>query len=438
MGNFRSSLHLSGRKEGFQVLDDVLPSECREAHGANLIYIHDLKRFFEPEVSFVGLSLQGMETGDKILEPLMLFRQLFRSARNAVGVCVPHFDEDMGEAPLSSLTQTREVLRTIFAMLHEFSSQTPFTLNVGSSFSQDGRRVTAALLSLLDEGPTLTQPFVVMRVRRGQNLHENDPHHDLLRRALELARHRQGIAFSLMDSTLNAQWLDAVAYTSKGYRVDPMTGDFLRGTREHHIVGSVSINLPLLVSESDREMERVLRLAARVLAQRQELIATTYNTYEVPGPQVLNLVGLSKCYPDDPLAAFSLLEKLAVWVTRLRREYGLEYLLAGTEARRQDSLSVEAEQQYLLRGGHCLVRPAGPHLSVDELYADLLAAFQAGISFLRYSVDDVRCLLCHTTVAAMGPCPLCGCPERREVLYDDGVLVGGVKHEGYQESASLR
>lgn len=424
-------------QRGLQILRDVLPRECREAHVAGLLHIHNLDRFFEPEVKLPGLSLAS-RLGDRELKPLQLFRHLLRTASGAVGVCVPHFDEDAGSVLTRDFSAVREILRELFLAFHEFCPKTTLTLNIGAAQSAEGRFVAEALLDLLDEGPTLTQPFVVMRVRRGHNLAENDAHHDMLLRALDMARHRQGFAFALLDSTLNYQWLDGVAYTARGFRVEPMTGDFLRGTRDHHIVGSVSINLPMLIGEADGELERILRLAARVLAQRNELVLNRYGTTNVPGPLLINLAGLSDCYPEDPLASFALLEKLSTEITTLRREYGLEYSLAATDNKRHHSYAMEAERQHMLHGGHCLICPAGPHLSAQELYAELERAVHSGVSFLRYAIDDVRCMKCHTTVAAAGQCPLCGCLERREVVYHDGVLVGGIRGDDNPEQAAFK
>jgi hypothetical protein len=425
MSNLKSILSLGEQKIAAEVLRDILPEDCRKAHHRGSIFIHGLGRFLDAEV--VLLDHCAAE-GPEFLRPWRWYRHLSRATKVGASLCAPHFDEDVGAALAVQPSQIKGLLQEWLLLLEEHVPEIHCTFNVGASFSPEAREVTSALLDLLDEGATKTNVFLVMRVRSGLNMRKSDPHYDLLERTLDMARHRQGTAFSLMDSTLNYQWLDGVTYTAEGLRVEPLTGDFLRGTRGHYITGRVSVDLLSVSNENREEIDTSLKLAARVLAQRLEFLSTNFGS--VFGPQIIDLKGLNDLFSRDVLGTFGLLDRISTVVSALSAEYGMQFALAATcDSDQQESLLFEAERQHILRGGHCLTVPAGPHLSVEELYAELLNANNAGVSFMRFGVTDVRCNTCHLAVAALGPCPRCGCVQRREVVNEEGRLFGGVKAE---------
>lgn len=430
MNNNRAWLRAGDEHLRQQILCEVLPEDCRQAYRQGLLDIHGLSRYFDREIAFVDLT--GVTAEEmSMLRPLEFYGQVARAAHFARHVCLPHFDQDFALAfGQLEVAEMREIIRSLFAKLEMFHPEVSFHINVGAAMSHDAEQVVSCLLDLLDEGATRTNPFVIYRIREHVNMREGDPGFELSTRALQLARHRQGLAFSFMDSALNKQWVEMVSYTGDGVRIEPLAGDLFRGVRGMFVNSIVTISLPQLYSGDWQDLNRVVRLAGRILAQRLELFTQVEPGSQTFGTNVINLAGLNSCFADDPVGSFALLDRLGFLLPSLSNDFGLPFTLAATDSLAADlglparriGMALQAEQQHKLPGGHSLVCPSGGYLPWQDLHSTLLAADKSGLSFLRFAPEDVRCGSCHLVVAATGPCPGCGNEERRRVDFMEGRL----------------
>lgn len=425
-----------------KVLEEIVPSEGREAIKQGGLFVHSLEHYFGPDLALPDYRGVGYLGGGELM--LGLAHGIKRDSFRAATLCLPHFDSDLGFL-CSRFWPHEDKLRHILSQLFEYFSQTPryeVTLNLGDDTTEEGRRLTRIVLNILASGHTHLEPQVVFRVRKGTSFESTDANFDLLMLALDLARDRKGIAFSLMDSALNSQWMNLVTYTAHGLRVEPEQCDLYVGCRGQVIPGRVSLNVPLLESYGEERLLQALGVAARLLAHRLEVVQPA--SLQRALPLIMNLVGLSS--HRNP---FECLELVSKRVLRLREEYGCNFLLSATAEEIQFRYSTPAPSsglmspvlaaslQHMLPGGHCYLVKAGTHRSKEELYQQLTEAQRAGVSFLRFTVEDTRCGACTLTVAALGPCPACGTESRRTVIYNGSRLEGSMRNADNPEGPTV-
>jgi hypothetical protein len=397
-----------------------------------LLEIHSLHRYFDRELLCPPVESFCNGNAAPGLGPLQWTGQLLRWFDIANSLCLPNFDTDFSQAfPGLCEAEMQVLLRSVFDHLDAARpGATLLHVNLGASVDQGAASCAHALLDLLDEGATRTNPFVVLRIREGVNLHPHEPLFSITQKALDLSRRRQGIAFGLMDSGMNREWLEFVAYAGDGLRMEPLHGDLFRGVRGTSVNGIVTLNVPPSHEADWPKIERSLHLAGRVLAQKLELMEDGKTGRVIPGTSVINISGLSFDTGASKLASFDLLEKIDARVAQMGLDFGLPMTVAIVESLDgaagqpyvSSGLSLAAELQHKLRGGHSLVIPTGSHMSWQDLHLSLCAAQAAGLSFLRFSPEDVRCGSCHLAVAAAGPCPACAYEGRRRVDFVEGRL----------------
>lgn len=414
------------------VLEQILPRDLRDAVGQGLLHVHSLGSYLEPDV--VTLELRQLPSRDPFLHATGLWRHMKRSANRGTAVVLGSFVSDLGHV-WRGFGNTRN----LESYLHEFFccvSEEPrvrLTINLGDDDEDAFIDVAGVVLKVLGQGPTYLEPQLVFRVRRGVNLEPDTKSHRLLLDALELARTRKGISFALLDSPMNSQWLGLQCFDGFGLRIEPQVLDLYSGTRGQVIPARVSLNVPLAFSFGRDFLLTTVDLAARLLAHRLELISqgspTSYCTDFCP--LVMNLSGIRELEGQE---IFTLLEELKFRVRKLQQHYGLNFILSSTAEKvpfafasqrgRMQALDAvsAASLEPFLPGGHCMVIPSGPHHSCEELYKQLQDMERAGVSFVSFDVEDVRCASCHLSVAAVGACPVCGGQRRRRVYEEGGRL----------------
>lgn len=411
------------------VLEEVLPEDCRSACRLGLLEVHNLHRYFEPEVICPDFPVISV-LASRLTGPLRWSDEMLRCFDSAPTVCLANFDIDFAQAFVGFTRNEYTMLMR--AILDHLSLARPLGslhVNIGATVDRSAAACAETLLELLDEGATRTSPFVIHRVREGVNLRTGDPGFYLTQRALQLSRLRQGIAFSLLDSELNREWLESTAYTGDGVRLEPLHGDLFRGARGVTVNGIVTVNVPQAAEEDWPALQRTLYLAGRILAQKLELMVSGGTAGATSGANLINLAGL-RFGAANSLGGFAVLEKIVGRVAQIERDLGLSLAIATMEpletmtgqGHAETGLVLEAQRQHQLRGGHSLVLPSGAHMSWEELHAVLCSAHRAGVSFIRFSPDDIRCNVCHLPVAAPGACPECGSEARRTVDFVEGRL----------------
>lgn len=419
-----------------RVLGEVLPQECSSACRQGLLEVHSLHRYFEREVFAPDMPLADPK-GEQLTWPLRWSGEIIRRLDSAPVLCLGHFAADFAQAfPGLSRSSYTSLLRDFFAHWAIARPKANIHINLGATLDGPAIACAEALLELLDAGATLTNPFVVLRIRDGVNLSQGDPLFHVTRRALEISLLRQGIGFSLMDSELNREWLECGAYTGDGVRLEPVHGNLFQGARDVYVNGIVTVTVPASPQDDWATLDRTLYLAARVLAQKLELLRADGSFAPESGSNIINLAGLN-FGAESNLEAFAVLERIVARVQQMEGDLGLSLSVAILESLNHatgvpqvsSSLVLEAQRQHQLRGGHSLILPAGAHMSWQDLAAMLIAAQEAGVSFLRFSPADVRCGVCHLSVAASGPCPQCGAEARRRVDFVEGRLQATVTGE---------
>jgi ribonucleoside-triphosphate reductase len=172
----------------------------------------------------------------------------------------------------------------IFVHNSRAGAQVPFSsINLGTDTTTEGRAVTRSILRAfergLGNGESPIFPNLVFRVREGVNFNVNDPNYDLLQLAFKVAGRRLNPTFSFMDASFNKPYGDEVAYMGCRTRtIGNRHGREVSAGRGN--IAPVSINLPRValgtrdVNSFFAELDRTLRLAARQLLHRFEILGS--------------------------------------------------------------------------------------------------------------------------------------------------------------------
>jgi ribonucleoside-triphosphate reductase len=285
-------------------LTNLLPEEFAQAHTSGAFHIHDLDYYGKTlnclQIDLTRLLTQGFNTGYGFIRPPK--RVASASAQAAIilqsnqndmfgGQSFPHFDRSMSEiiGNMSSVPEEEEVFQAMEGLVYNLNTmhsragaQVPFSsLNVGTDTSEMGRAITRSLLRAfergLGNGESPIFPNLVFRTKKGVNLEPGDPNYDLFQMALRVAAKRLNPTFSFMDTTYNAKFGEEVAYMGCRTRViGNRHGEELSAGRGN--IAPVSLNLPRLALQTRDvnlffvELDRLLRLAARQLLHRYEIL----------------------------------------------------------------------------------------------------------------------------------------------------------------------
>lgn len=285
-------------------LTNLLPEEFAQAHTSGAIHIHDLDYYGKTlnclQLDLTRILMEGFNTGYGYIRPPKRIASaaaqaaiILQSNQNDMfgGQSFPHFDRSMGEVMRSmpSSPDEEEVFQAMEGLIYNLNTmhsragaQVPFSsLNLGCDTTDEGRMVTRSILRAfergLGNGESPIFPNLVFRVKEGVNLNPGDPNHDLFQHAMKVAAHRLNPTFSFMDTTYNKPYGDEVSYMGCRTRtIGNRHGAEVSAGRGN--IAPVSINLPRLALQARDvnlffiELDRLLRLAARQLLHRFEIL----------------------------------------------------------------------------------------------------------------------------------------------------------------------
>ncbi len=287
-------------------LSNLLPEEFARAHDEGSFHIHDLDYYSKTlnclQIDLSRLLQEGFNTGYGYIRPPKRIASaaaqaaiILQSNQNDMfgGQSFPHFDYSMGEVirGLKKQPGYEEIYQAMEGLIYNLNTmhsragaQVPFSsLNFGTDTTAEGRMVTQAVLESfrrgLGRGESPIFPNLVFRVKEGINFNPGDPNHDLYRLALEVAARRMNPTFSFMDSSFNRDYGDEVSYMGCRTRVIANRhGPEVSAGRGN--IAPVTLNLPRIALECRGQqdlffvqLDRVLRLAARQLLHRFEVLA---------------------------------------------------------------------------------------------------------------------------------------------------------------------
>lgn len=170
----------------------------------------------------------------------------------------------------------------IFVHNSRAGAQVPFSsINLGTDTSEEGRAVIRSILRAfergLGNGESPIFPNLVFRVKEGVNFNPGDPNFDLFQQALKVSARRLNPTFSFMDSSFNKPYGDEISYMGCRTRtIGNRHGAEISAGRGN--IAPVSLNLPRLALQTRDislffvELDRLLRLAARQLLHRFEIL----------------------------------------------------------------------------------------------------------------------------------------------------------------------
>ncbi len=287
-------------------LSNLLPEEFSRAHDEGSFHIHDLDYYSKTlnclQIDLSRLLLDGFNTGygyirspKRIASAAAQAAIILQSNQNDMfgGQSFPHFDRSMGEVirELKKQPDYEEIYQAMEGLIYNLNTmhsragaQVPFSsLNFGTDTTKEGRLVSKAVLEAfkrgLGHGESPIFPNLVFRVKEGINFNPGDPNHDLYRLALEVAARRMNPTFSFMDSSFNQAYGEEVSYMGCRTRVIANRhGPEVSAGRGN--IAPVTLNLPRIALECRGrqdlffvQLDRLLRLAARQLLHRFEVLA---------------------------------------------------------------------------------------------------------------------------------------------------------------------
>jgi len=287
-------------------LSNLLPEEFARAHDEGSFHIHDLDYYSKTlnclQIDLSRLLREGFNTGYGYIRPPKRIASaaaqaaiILQSNQNDMfgGQSFPHFDRSMGELirGLNKQPDYDEIYQAMEGLVYNLNTmhsragaQVPFSsINFGTDTTPEGRTVSRAVLESfkrgLGHGESPIFPNLVFRVKTGVNFNPEDPNYDLYRLALEVAGRRMNPTFSFMDSSFNRSYGDEVSYMGCRTRVIANRhGPEVSAGRGN--IAPVTLNLPRIALECRGrqdlffvQLDRVLRLAARQLLHRFEVLA---------------------------------------------------------------------------------------------------------------------------------------------------------------------
>ncbi|MBT9173723.1 MAG: Anaerobic ribonucleoside-triphosphate reductase [Syntrophomonadaceae bacterium] len=287
-------------------LSNLLPDEFSQAHTSGALHIHDLDYYGKTlnclQIDLTRLLTEGFNTGYGFIRPPKRVASaaaqaaiILQSNQNDMfgGQSFPHFDCSMAQVirQMPVLPDEEEIFQAMEGLIYNLNTmhsragaQVPFSsINLGTDTTAEGRAVTRSILRAfergLGNGESPIFPNLVFRVREGVNFNINDPNYDLLQLAFKVAGRRLNPTFSFMDASFNKPYGDEVAYMGCRTRtIGNRHGPEVSAGRGN--IAPVSINLPRValanrgVNAFFAELDRTLRLAARQLLHRFEILGS--------------------------------------------------------------------------------------------------------------------------------------------------------------------
>jgi ribonucleoside-triphosphate reductase (formate) len=285
-------------------LSNLLPDEFAQAHMTGAFHIHDLDYYGKTlnclQIDLTHLMTEGFNTGYGYIRPPKRIASataqaaiILQSNQNDMfgGQSFPHFDRSMAEVIRTMKTKPpeEEIFQAMEGLIYNLNTmhsragaQVPFSsINLGTDTSEEGRAVTRSILAAfargLGNGESPIFPNFVFRTKAGVNLNPGDPNYDLFQQAVRVAARRLNPTFSFMDSSFNQKFGDEVSYMGCRTRtIGNRHGEEISAGRGN--IAPVSLNLPRLALQTHDvnlffvELDRLLRLAARQLLHRFEIL----------------------------------------------------------------------------------------------------------------------------------------------------------------------
>ena len=288
------------------VLNYVLRPDLKELHENGDLYYHDLDSYNLTinclHVPTGEVLAKGFNTGYGTIRPpkdigvaCELSCILLQSTQNDMfgGQAHPDFDNDMapyvqktrelyGEENLEKhIRQAMQgVVYNLNTMHARAGSQVPFSsVNLGIPKSEDSALVCKIFLEEynkgLGKGEQPIFPNIIFRVKEGVNRNPEDPYYYLYELACEVASKRMNPTFMNMDSSCHSTWYyKGYMPATMGCRtaiMDNINGE--PGTKGRGNIAPVTINLPRLAIESDKDIDLFFkRLESMLISALDSLI----------------------------------------------------------------------------------------------------------------------------------------------------------------------
>lgn len=217
---------------------------------SSLLRFSGLEPFFKTERVMRELEKQG--TIDFPIENLFDLTKESTSAQQILRQC---YQEAMEDTKQKTIQAMESFLYNCNTLIRNGGQLIQTTINLGTDISPEGRMVTKSFLSVyqkgLGHGEKPIYPTVIFKVREGTNYFSENPNHDLLKMAYEVAARGLDLRFSFLDSTFNRAYLQGdnsdyeVAYTGIGERtLDDNTDTTLEVVPGRGTISKTTLNLP--------------------------------------------------------------------------------------------------------------------------------------------------------------------------------------------------
>lgn len=292
-----SSMNASGKivkvGEDFEksrILSEVVPKKYAQFHRERLCHMHDLE-FYDTTYNCIGINVKDL-LGEKIYTFRTAVRKLNREIIaltniQAGGIGFLNFDSDMACCISNeSVEELAEELRELFFDLNVYSrkgcEKAYVTFNFGLDKTEEGRKVSFALLKAYSLGDENGNPFVfpnlVFKLSGDVNVIENSINHDVYIAALESTSKRMVPTYFNCDSESN-KGADAEKIGIMGCRtrvVDNLYGE--KSGLKRGNVACVTLNLVQMAYKSVGNIEHFVELIKRAMNDAKDSLIYRYET----------------------------------------------------------------------------------------------------------------------------------------------------------------
>lgn len=278
-----------------EILENI-PFTYAENHRNRLVYIHDLE-YYKTTYNCIGISVQDM-----IKNPprdfCAMLRELYRKIVDLTnwqsgGIGFINFD---GDAKLYITDETDIQIQEAF---HEFfldlnmdvrkgCEKAYVTFNFGLDNSENGRRISLALLSAYLQGDECGNPLVfpnlVFKLKSGINVEPETPNYDIYQKALEITAKRMVPTYFNCDSVSNRNFSpETIGIMGCRTRVADnlygKTGSLNRGN-----VACVTLNLVQMALRSETDWNIFYSQLDQALIDARDVLLHRFQTLCQEGP----------------------------------------------------------------------------------------------------------------------------------------------------------
>lgn len=276
--SYVGEVYTMGERAKKREILEAMPTEWRELHEKGLIHIHDLDAYgltyncltFDILRDFPYESFAQMSQTRKIISTFEYLKNLFCDMGNeqSGGMALANFDNDIAYILERLGVELTDLTRTIIAdsinrlihwcnHTHTRMGQTSYyvSLNIGLARGELARFLAKTLIDEFEKsGDLVFKPNIIFKVKAGVNRSEGDPNFDLFVASLLCSAKKMIPTYLLCDSAPNRH-LCAEKLAIMGCRTRvaaDLYGESSSVGRGN--IDNISINLPRLALEVDREM----------------------------------------------------------------------------------------------------------------------------------------------------------------------------------------